>query len=70
MSNLENDEKVVETEVVAEQSNEGVAVKENFFERKFQLRKKGTNLKTEVVAGLTTFMAMVYILMVNAGMFA
>ena len=64
MSNLENDETVVETEVVAEQSNEG------FFERKFQLKKKGTNLKTEVVAGLTTFMAMVYILMVNAGMFA
>ena len=70
MSNLENDEKVVETEVVAEQSSEGVAVKENFFERKFQLKKKGTNLKTEVMAGLTTFMAMVYILMVNAGMFA
>ena len=69
MSNLENDEKVVETEVV-EQGNEGVAVKENFFERKFQLKKKGTSLKTEVVAGLTTFMAMVYILMVNAGMFA
>ncbi|MBO7297481.1 MAG: NCS2 family permease [Clostridia bacterium] len=70
MSNLENDEKVVETEVVTEQSNEGVAVKENFFERKFQLKKNGTNLKTEVMAGLTTFMAMVYILMVNAGMFA
>ena len=70
MSNLENDEKVVETEVVEVQDGEGVAAKENFFERKFQLRKKGTNLKTEVMAGLTTFMAMVYILMVNAGMFA
>lgn len=41
-----------------------------FLERKFDLTKKGTNLKTEIVAGLTTFMAMVYILMVNAGMFA
>ena len=70
MSNLENDEKVVETEVVEVQDGEGVAAKENFFERKFQLRKKGSNLKTEVMAGLTTFMAMVYILMVNAGMFA
>ena len=70
MSNLENDEMVTETEVVEEQSGEGVVAKEGFFERKFQLRKKGTNLKTEVMAGLTTFMAMVYILMVNAGMFA
>ena len=70
MSNLEKDEKVVETEVVEVQDGEGVAAKENFFERKFQLRKKGSNLKTEVMAGLTTFMAMVYILMVNAGMFA
>jgi len=70
MSNLENDEMVTETEVVEEQCSEGVVASEGFFERKFQLRKKGTNLKTEVMAGLTTFMAMVYILMVNAGMFA
>ncbi len=41
-----------------------------FLDRKFKLGEKGTNVKTEVVAGLTTFMAMVYILMVNAGMFA
>ncbi len=41
-----------------------------FLDRKFELSKKGTNVKTEVIAGLTTFMAMVYILMVNAGMFA
>ena len=41
-----------------------------WLDKKFQLTKKGTSVKTEVVAGLTTFMAMVYILMVNAGMFA
>ena len=40
-----------------------------FLDRKFDLTNKGTNVKTEIVAGLTTFMAMVYILMVNAGMF-
>ena len=41
-----------------------------FLNRKFDLEKKGTSVKTEFIAGLTTFMAMVYILMVNAGMFA
>ena len=35
----------------------------------FGIRKSGSNFRTEIVAGLTTFMAMVYILMVNAGMF-
>lgn len=36
----------------------------------FHIKEKGSSVKTEVVAGLTTFMAMAYILMVNAGMFA
>lgn len=35
----------------------------------FGISKMGSNFKTEIVAGLTTFMTMVYILMVNAGMF-
>ncbi|MDE6868671.1 MAG: NCS2 family permease, partial [Clostridia bacterium] len=35
----------------------------------FGISKLGSKYRTEVVAGLTTFMAMVYILMVNAGMF-
>ena len=35
----------------------------------FGITKSGSNYRTEIVAGLTTFMAMVYILMVNAGMF-
>lgn len=39
-------------------------------ERFFQLKKRGTTIKTEIFAGITTFMAMAYILMVNAGMFA
>ncbi len=35
----------------------------------FGITKSGSNYRTEIVAGVTTFMAMVYILMVNAGMF-
>jgi AGZA family xanthine/uracil permease-like MFS transporter len=41
-----------------------------WLEKTFKLSENKTNVKTEVVAGLTTFMAMVYILMVNAGMFS
>ena len=36
----------------------------------FQLKERGTSVKTELVAGMTTFFSMVYILMVNANMFA
>lgn len=36
-----------------------------FLERLFHLREKGTNVKTELLAGLTTFMTMAYILAVN-----
>lgn len=39
-------------------------------ERFFRLSEKGTTVRTEIIAGLTTFMAMAYILMVNSGMFA
>ena len=39
-------------------------------EKRFHLKERGTNVRTEIVAGLTTFMAMAYILMVNAGMFS
>ena len=34
-------------------------------EKLFHLKDKKTNVKTEVVAGLTTFLAMAYILAVN-----
>ena len=39
-------------------------------EKLFKLKENGTNVRTELMAGLTTFFAMVYILMVNANMFA
>ena len=39
-------------------------------ERFFELKKRNTTVKTELVAGMTTFFSMVYILMVNANMFA
>ena len=39
-------------------------------EKLFGLKKHNTSVKTEILAGLTTFMAMAYILMVNAGMFS
>jgi len=40
--------------------------KENFmFEKIFKLSLKGTNVKTELLAGLTTFLTMAYILAVN-----
>lgn len=38
-------------------------------EKRFELKKHGTTVKTEIFAGLTIFMAMAYILMVNANMF-
>ena len=39
-------------------------------ERFFKLKERNTTVKTELIAGMTTFFAMVYILMVNANMFA
>lgn len=39
-------------------------------EKFFHLKEKGTTVKIEILAGLTTFMAMAYILMVNANMFS
>ena len=37
-------------------------------ERIFKLKEKGTNVKTEILAGVTTFLAMAYILAVNPSM--
>lgn len=39
-------------------------------EKFFKLKERGTTVKVEFIAGMTTFFAMVYILMVNATMFA
>lgn len=36
-----------------------------FLERKFKLKENGTNVKTEILAGLTTFLTCVYIVAVN-----
>lgn len=37
----------------------------NFFERFFEIAKHGSTLKTEIIAGITIFMTMGYILVVN-----
>lgn len=39
-----------------------------FLENYFELSKHGTTVKTEIVAGLTTFFTMAYIIVVNPGM--
>jgi len=63
-------------EVVESQATEAVAETPVYtgFKGKldnfFGISKMGSNFKTEILAGLTTFMAMVYILIVNAGFFA
>ena len=44
--------------------------KTSFFDRKFRITEKGSSIKTEIIAGLTTFLAMAYILVVNSGMFS
>ena len=36
-------------------------------EKLFKLKEHGTNVKTEIIAGITTFLAMAYILAVNPG---
>jgi len=39
----------------------------NFLERTFHLKHNGTTLRTEVLAGITTFVTMAYIIVVNPG---
>ncbi|MGN0804635.1 MAG: NCS2 family permease [Candidatus Coproplasma sp.] len=70
------EEKVPETATAPESAPEATAVAsphkgflakvDNFF----GITKSGSKFKVEIVAGITTFMAMVYILMVNGGMFS
>lgn len=40
-------------------------MQEGFLDRRFHLKENGTTVKTEVLAGITTFMTMAYILAVN-----
>ncbi|MBK4714326.1 MULTISPECIES: NCS2 family permease [Tenebrionibacter/Tenebrionicola group] len=42
-----------------------LAEKQGLLERVFKLREHGTNARTEVIAGFTTFLTMVYIVFVN-----
>lgn len=37
----------------------------SLFERQFKLKENGTNIRTEVIAGMTTFFTMAYIIFVN-----
>lgn len=41
-------------------------IKGDFLDKTFKLTENNTNIKTEVIAGVTTFMTMAYILVVNA----
>lgn len=80
---MEEENKVTQPDVeetpAPEQTGEATAAeatapaKKGFFgavDNYFGITKSGSNYKREVIAGITTFMAMVYILMVNAGMFS
>lgn len=42
----------------------------SFIERYFNIREKGSSVRTELIAGLTTFIAMAYILFVNPNILA
>ena len=39
--------------------------REDFMEKIFKLQKNGTTVRTEILAGLTTFMTMAYIIALN-----
>ena len=42
-----------------------VIMQDGTLEKLFHLRENGTTVKTEIMAGITTFMTMAYILAVN-----
>src|SRR5580704_6949331 len=50
---------------IAEPARTDAAGGRSFLERHFALTRHGTNIQTEFVAGLTTFLTMVYIVFVN-----
>ena len=47
------------------QATQQKANQNNLLEKVFKLSEHGTNVKTEIIAGITTFMTMAYILAVN-----
>lgn len=68
----EVEEPVFAEDAAPETAPEGGSPKKGFLgkvDNYFGITRMGSNFRTEIVAGVTTFMAMVYILMVNAGMF-
>ena len=44
--------------------------KDGFLERYFGIQKSGSSVKTEIIAGITTFFSMSYILFVNPSILA
>ncbi len=50
-----------------EKNNQSI-IKESKFEKFFEVKKRGSNIRTEILAGVTTFLTMAYILMVNSQM--
>ena len=44
--------------------------KQSFLDKTFKLKENKTNIRTEVLAGTTTFMTMAYILVVNSNILA
>ena len=46
------------------------SINKGFLERVFKLSEHNTNVKTEIIAGITTFMTMAYILVVNPSILA
>ena len=52
------------------QATQQKANQNNLLEKVFKLSEHGTNVKTEIIAGITTFMTMAYILAVNSNMLA
>ncbi len=59
-----------DNKTTAENVGGEAAAKRGWLDRTFKLKENGTTVRIEVFAGITTFMTMVYILMVNAGMFS
>ncbi|MDQ3168505.1 MAG: NCS2 family permease [Chloroflexota bacterium] len=53
------------TSGMGQRSGTGFEAGDNLFERQFGLRAHGTTVRTEVMAGVTTFMVMSYIIAVN-----
>ena len=48
-----------------EEDKDGIEQQSRSLERRFKLSEHGTRTKAEIIAGITTFMTMAYILVVN-----